>query len=156
MSRFARLKNVSNLLCLTREETGTTGDPVLAVRGDAPTRHHAVHMGMMLQVLPPGVQERDEADLGAQELVASVITSMVAGRGLSLGLVYHPHSNLIKTATRWIGTTSKKHFSPGQALSSPRTKDSRSRSSGESSLPSVITIARRTRLISSRTLPGQV
>src|SRR5258708_19578037 len=49
-----------------QEETGATGDPVLAVRGDAATRHHAVHVRMMLQVLPPGVQDRDEADLGTQ------------------------------------------------------------------------------------------
>src|ERR1700710_1248054 len=49
-----------------QEVTGATGDPVLAVRGDASARHHAVHVGMMLQVLPPGVQERDEADLSAE------------------------------------------------------------------------------------------
>ena len=49
-----------------QEETGTAGDPVFAVRGDAAARYHAMHVRMMLQVLPPGVQHRDEADLRAQ------------------------------------------------------------------------------------------
>ncbi len=39
---------------------------MFAVRGDAAARYHAVHVRMVLQVLPPGMQDRDEADLGAQ------------------------------------------------------------------------------------------
>src|SRR5690606_3042417 len=35
-------------------------------RREPPARHHAVQMRMVQQVLAPGVQDRDEADLGAQ------------------------------------------------------------------------------------------
>ena len=30
-----------------QEETGAAGDPVFTIAGEAPARHHAVHMGMM-------------------------------------------------------------------------------------------------------------
>jgi len=49
-----------------QEETGATGDPVFAVRGNAAAWYHAVHVRMVLQVLPKGMQDRDEADLGTQ------------------------------------------------------------------------------------------
>ena len=51
-----------------QEEAGATGDPVFAVRGDAAARYHAVYVRMVLQVLPPGMQDRDESDPGAQVL----------------------------------------------------------------------------------------
>ena len=51
-----------------QEEAGAASDPVLAIGGEAPARHHAVHMGMMQQLLAPGMQDGDEADLGAQVL----------------------------------------------------------------------------------------
>ena len=49
-----------------QEEARPAGDPALAIRREAPARHHTVQMRMVQQVLAPGVQDRDEADLGAQ------------------------------------------------------------------------------------------
>ena len=51
-----------------QEEAGPAGDPALAVRGDAAAGYDAVHVRMVQQVLPPRVQDRDEADLRAQVL----------------------------------------------------------------------------------------
>ena len=51
-----------------QEEAGPAGDPTLAIRRDAAARYHAVQVRVMQQVLTPGVQDRDEADLGAQVL----------------------------------------------------------------------------------------
>ena len=51
-----------------QEEAGPAGDPAAAVRRRAAARHDAVHMGMMVQVLAPGVQHGDQADLGAEML----------------------------------------------------------------------------------------
>jgi len=51
-----------------QKEAGTAGYPALAVRRDAAARHNAMHMGMMQQILPPRMQDCDEADFGTQVL----------------------------------------------------------------------------------------
>jgi hypothetical protein len=40
---------------------------MLAIWRDPAAGHHTVYVGMMHQVLPPGVRDREESDLGAQE-----------------------------------------------------------------------------------------
>ena len=49
-----------------QEEAKSAGDPALAIGREAAAGYHAVQMRVMQQVLAPGVQDRDEADLGAQ------------------------------------------------------------------------------------------
>ena len=49
-----------------QEETRSAGDPALAGRGNAAARYHAVDVRMVQQVLPPRVQDREEADLRAR------------------------------------------------------------------------------------------
>lgn len=46
-----------------QEEARPARNPMLAVRRDAATRHDAVHVGMMIEVLSPGVQDGGDADL---------------------------------------------------------------------------------------------
>ena len=47
------------------KETGTARDP-FEIGADAATRNDEVHVGMMEQVLPPGVQNAEESDLGSE------------------------------------------------------------------------------------------
>lgn len=42
--------------------------PVRVIRRQATGGHHAVNVGMMLQLLVPGVQDTEEADLGTEML----------------------------------------------------------------------------------------
>jgi len=49
-----------------QEETRTAGDPALAIGTQAAARNHAMQMRVMLQILAPGMQNGDEADLGTQ------------------------------------------------------------------------------------------
>ncbi len=49
-----------------QEEAGTTGDPAFVAQSNAATRYDTVYVGMMLQVLPPCMQDRDEADVCSQ------------------------------------------------------------------------------------------
>jgi len=51
-----------------QEEARTAGDPTLAIRTEAPTRHHTMQVGMMKQVLSPGVKHGEKADFRAQVL----------------------------------------------------------------------------------------
>ena len=51
-----------------RKKSGRHADPARAVRREAAARHHAMDVRMQLQVLPPGMQYRQHADLGAQVL----------------------------------------------------------------------------------------
>ena len=37
-------------------------------RSKSTSRHHAVHMGVVFEVLAPGVQDRQESDLGPEML----------------------------------------------------------------------------------------
>ena len=49
-----------------QEEAGRAGDPARLVGRDAAAGDDAVQMRMVVQRLPPGVQHRDRADLGAE------------------------------------------------------------------------------------------
>ena len=49
-----------------QEESGSAGNPAAAVAREPPTRDHAVQMRMMDERLAPGVEDGEEADLGAQ------------------------------------------------------------------------------------------
>ena len=51
-----------------QEEPRPAGDPTLAIRRDPATGHEAVKMRMVQQILPPGVEHGQEADLRAQML----------------------------------------------------------------------------------------
>src|SRR5581483_2346079 len=50
-----------------QQEPITGADPLRVVRRQAAARNDAMHMGMVLQVLTPGVEHREKADLGAQQ-----------------------------------------------------------------------------------------
>lgn len=51
-----------------QEEPVAAGDPSGPVRGEAAPRNDAVHVGMMQQILAPGVQDGEDADLCAEML----------------------------------------------------------------------------------------
>ena len=72
-----------------QEETGATGDPVFPVRGDATARDHTVDVRMVLQALPPGMQDRDEADFGAQVFRIGGDGAQGFGAGAEQGVVDH-------------------------------------------------------------------
>src|SRR5271165_4959987 len=50
------------------EERVARTDPALAIRRESSRRNHAVHMRVMEKVLPPGVKNAEESDLGAEML----------------------------------------------------------------------------------------
>ena len=49
-----------------QEEPGAAGNPGAPVVGEPPTRNDAVQMGMMHERLAPGMEDREEAELGAE------------------------------------------------------------------------------------------
>src|SRR4051794_37639888 len=49
-----------------QKEAGAAADPTGPVDRGPATRHDAVDMGMMVQVLPPGMQDGHQPDLGAE------------------------------------------------------------------------------------------
>ncbi|MFK4649796.1 hypothetical protein ABIF96_008426 [Bradyrhizobium ottawaense] len=49
-----------------QEEVWSAGDPVRAIGREAAARHDAVDVGMVRQRLPPGVEDGDDADPGAE------------------------------------------------------------------------------------------
>jgi hypothetical protein len=51
-----------------QEETGRSSNPSGAIDRKAACRHDAVDMRMMLQVVSPGVQDTEQADIGSQVL----------------------------------------------------------------------------------------
>ena len=51
-----------------QEEPRPAGDPALPVRRDAAARNEKMNVRVVQQVLPPGVQHAEEADLRAQML----------------------------------------------------------------------------------------
>ena len=63
------------------EEAGFAGNPPLAVRRQPPTGDDAMQMGMVQQVLPPGVEHGNEADLGAEVLGVGGDGAERLGRG---------------------------------------------------------------------------
>ncbi len=48
------------------EEVGRTEDPAAPIGSQAAGRHHAVDVGMVMEVLAPGVQHGEEPDLGPE------------------------------------------------------------------------------------------
>jgi hypothetical protein len=48
------------------EKVGSRADPARLVRRDSSARNYAMHVGVMQQVLPPGVQNAEKADGGSQ------------------------------------------------------------------------------------------
>ena len=64
-----------------QEEAGTTRDPVRAVSTQAAAGDDAVHVGMVLELLPPRVQHGEEADLRAEMLRVSCNRPQRFGRG---------------------------------------------------------------------------
>ena len=51
-----------------QEESRPAGDPARAVGSEPTSRHDAMHMRMVLEVLAPGVEDGQEADLGPEVL----------------------------------------------------------------------------------------
>ena len=51
-----------------QEEAGPAGDPSRAIERQSAARHDAMDVRMMVQVLAPGVEHGEEADLGAEML----------------------------------------------------------------------------------------
>ena len=49
-----------------KKEAATGGEPALVVGGESAGGDHTMDMRMMLQFLVPGVEDTEEADLGAQ------------------------------------------------------------------------------------------
>jgi hypothetical protein len=49
-----------------KKEAATGAEPAGMVEGESAGGDHAMDMGMMLQLLVPGVEDTEEADLGAQ------------------------------------------------------------------------------------------
>src|SRR3954454_11983397 len=49
-----------------QEKSRPAGDPASAVGRDAAVRHDAMEVGMVVKILAPAVQHRDEADLCAE------------------------------------------------------------------------------------------
>ena len=75
-----------------QEEAGPAGDPTLAIRRYAAARNDAVDMGMVIEVLAPGVQDGGDADVGAEVLGVGRDGRERLGRGreqqsIDLGLV---------------------------------------------------------------------
>src|ERR1700674_4183013 len=74
------------------KESGLAGNPTLAVRRDAATLHDAVRVRVMLEVLPPRVQDGGDADVGTELLAIGGNDGQGLGRSLKqesidLGLV---------------------------------------------------------------------
>jgi len=64
-----------------REEALRAGDPPCSARRSPAPRNHAVHVWMVVQILPPRVQHRQEPDLGAEVLqVGSDLLERLARR----------------------------------------------------------------------------
>src|SRR5262249_39269703 len=49
-----------------QKEPRPTPDPALPIRREPAARHHAMQMRVMHEVLSPGMQDREEADLGTE------------------------------------------------------------------------------------------
>ena len=51
-----------------QEESGPAGNPARAIESQPTSRHDAMHMRMVLEVLAPGVEDRQDSDLGPEML----------------------------------------------------------------------------------------
>ena len=85
------------------------------VRGYPAARNHTVQMRVMQQVLPPGVQDGDAADLGAQMFGVSGNGVQRLGRGVKQNVVHHGLVWYAIAATSWgtVNTTWK--YSTGRS-----------------------------------------
>jgi hypothetical protein len=72
-----------------QEEARTAGNPAFAVGTQAAARHHAMQMRVMQQILAPGMQNGDEADLGAQVLRIGGDRAQCLGGGVKQDVVDH-------------------------------------------------------------------
>ena len=94
-----------------QEETGAAGNPVLPVGTQAAARNHAVQMGVMHQVLPPGMQQSDEADFGAQMLGIGSDCPQGLGRRLKQEVIDHglvlvgDRGNLFRQRKHYVANT---------------------------------------------------
>ncbi len=62
---------------------------MFAVSTDATARHYAMHMRVMLQSLTPGMQQGDEANLGAQVLGSGRDGAQGFGGSVKQNIVNH-------------------------------------------------------------------
>ena len=69
------------------EEPRAAGDPAVAVRRESAAGHDAVQMGMEQQVLAPGVENGEEADVGAEVLGIASDGEQRLGRGAEQDVV---------------------------------------------------------------------
>jgi hypothetical protein len=72
-----------------QEETGAAGHPAVVIGGQAAAWHDAVQMRMVLEILPPGVQYGEEADLGAQVLGIACNGQQSISRGAEQDVINH-------------------------------------------------------------------
>ncbi len=72
-----------------QEESRLAADPARAIGRQPPAGHHDVHVGVMQQVLPPSVQDGEEADLGAQVLGIGGDGAQRLGTGVEQDVVEH-------------------------------------------------------------------
>src|SRR4029450_13167400 len=72
------------------EEARPRVDPAGPVWRQSAHGHHAVDVGMMLQALPPGVQDHQAADVTTQALGIARDLEQGLGRGVKQQVVHHP------------------------------------------------------------------
>ena len=72
-----------------QEEAGPAGNPVRSVRGKATTRHNAMEVGMVLQVLTPAMEHGNMTDAGAEMLRLGGDGAQGLGGGLEQNAIDH-------------------------------------------------------------------
>jgi hypothetical protein len=73
---------------LNREQEVVSGcDPSFAIQTEPAPGYHQVQMGMQVEVLIPGVQDRSKADLGPQALIVPSQLQQSSRRGLKKQIV---------------------------------------------------------------------
>ena len=73
-----------------QKETSTRGNPVPAVRREPATRHDAVHVWVVLEVLAPGMEHCQEADVGPEVFGIGGDLLQGLGRGPKQDVVDNP------------------------------------------------------------------
>jgi len=72
-----------------QKEPRPTGHPAPPIGGESAAGHHAVQMRVVDQILSPGVQDREEADLGAQVLRVCADGAQCVSRGGEQQIINH-------------------------------------------------------------------
>jgi len=72
-----------------QKEAWTARDPALTVWSHSTAGHHAVQMRVMQQILPPGMQDGNEADLGTQMFGVARDGAQRLGSGSKQDVVHH-------------------------------------------------------------------